>query len=78
MLLYPKGKAWVATDFCVACTQLARPDFSAHAHVCAPSFYDGRTPHPHARLFCSKSNLEDNFINKKNAENMEAIKNIFV
>ena len=57
-------KAWVATVFCVARTHLARPDFSAHAHVCAPSFYDGRTSHPHAHLFCSKSNLEDTFIKK--------------
>ena len=71
-------KAWVATVFCVARTHLARPDFSSHAHVCAPSFYDGRTSHPHAHLFCSKSNLEDTFIEKKPGENMEVIKNIFV
>ena len=57
------SKVWVATVFCVARTHLARPDFSAHAHVCAPAFYDGRTPHAH--LFCTKSSLEDIFIKKK-------------
>ena len=59
--LTENSKAWVATVFCVARTHLARPDFSAHAHVCAPSFYDGRTSQPHFAL-CSKSNLEDTFI----------------
>ena len=75
--LTENSKAWVATVFCFARTHLARPDFSAHAHVCAPSFYDGRTSQPHFAL-CSKSNLEDTFIKKKPAQNMEGITDIFV
>jgi hypothetical protein len=45
---------------------------------CAPSFYNGRTSQPHAHLFGSKLNFEGTFCKKKPAENMEAIKNIFV
>ena len=40
-------KVWVATLFWVARTHLARPDLGAHAHVCAPPIWSGRTSHPH-------------------------------
>ena len=40
-------KGWVATVFCVARTHFARPDISAHAHVCAHQFFGGRTSHQH-------------------------------
>ena len=39
-------KVWVATLFWVARTHLARPDSGAHAHVCAPSIWIGRTSAP--------------------------------
>jgi hypothetical protein len=40
-------EGWVATGFWVASNHLACPDLGAHAHVCAPPIYGGRTSHPH-------------------------------
>ena len=71
------NKAWVATVFCVARTHLARPGFSAHAQVRTfilwwSHFAPARAP------FLLKIKFRGHFYRKKTAENMEAIKNIFV
>ena len=60
-IFYDSNKAWVATVFCVPRTHLARPEISAHAHVCAPSFYDGHTLHPHPHFFL-KINFKCHFM----------------
>ena len=66
-------KGWVATVFWIACMHLARPDVGAHAHVCVPLFYGGRTSYPHVLL---KLNFKCHF--KKTVDDLEAVKNIFL